>query len=128
MFDLDYSLRQAQPANRITSLLGLYVSGSVVLDNVQSHLTIPTSLDSDSDSITDTKEMKVYGTNPYRPDSDGDGENDGSELLYWGTDWDDDPDSDGVVNLLDPDSDNDGTLDGNEMNAGTDPENSASHP
>ncbi len=43
--------------------------------------------------------------------SDGDGIEGGAELNYWGDDWNSDPDSDGLINILDIDSDKDGNND-----------------
>ena len=80
--------------------------------------TIPI-IDTDADGISDSDEINIYGTNPNLADSDADGVDDGAELSLWGSDWNEDPDSDGLVNLLDPDSDNDGLLDGNDA----DPDN-----
>jgi hypothetical protein len=75
--------------------------------------TIPAP-DADGDGISDADEINVYGTNPNIADTDADGLDDGAELSYWGANWNEDPDSDGQINLLDPDSDNDGFLDGND--------------
>jgi len=79
--------------------------------------------DTDGDGISDDDEANIYGTDPHKKDTDGDGIDDGAELNYWGKDWDQDPDEDLVVNLLDPDSDNDGMQDGWEINHGLDPKN-----
>ena len=83
---------------------------------------IPQStIDSDSDGLTDYEETTVYGTDPNDVDTDGDSITDGNEVEYWGDNWDDDEDGDSIVNLLDPDSDNDGLLDGLELAYGFDP-------
>lgn len=65
IIDLGYELHKAQPNTTILSLLGFYVSGNGLLDDIQTHKTIPANLDSDGDGVTDIKEMKA-GTNPYR--------------------------------------------------------------
>ncbi|MCK5438270.1 MAG: hypothetical protein KAI90_09650, partial [Desulfobulbaceae bacterium] len=75
----------------------------------------------DGDGISDSDETDVYGTNPEMADTDNDNINDGDELAYWGPNWNDDFDSDGILNLLDPDSDNDGVIDGTEISQGTNP-------
>jgi len=36
--------------------------------------------DSDSDGLTDTEELKIYGTDPKKADTDGDGYSDGDEV------------------------------------------------
>lgn len=68
-------------------------------------------VDSDGDQLSDYEEETIYGTQKDKADSDSDGLNDGWELSLWGAAWDDDPDNDGLVNLLDPDSDNNGKND-----------------
>ncbi len=62
--------------------------------------------DADGDGIDNDTEREI-GSDPFNPDSDGDGRPDGVE----GTD---DPDGDGLPDVLDPDSDNDGLADGEE--------------
>jgi hypothetical protein len=79
------------------------------------------SEDTDGDGISNVDEENVYGTDLYISDTDADGINDGDELAYWGENWNQDYDVDGLINLLDPDSDNDGVLDGEEIVLGTDP-------
>ena len=37
--------------------------------------------DSDNDGLSDTDEVQVYGTDPYKGDTDGDGRSDGEEVL-----------------------------------------------
>ena len=71
--------------------------------------------DTDNDGLYDFNEINIYGTSPVNPDTDGDGLDDGEEVIYWGDDWDKNPDGDQFINLLDPDSDNDGILDGEEL-------------
>jgi hypothetical protein len=39
-----------------------------------------TSLDSDSDGLSDADEYRIYKTDPSKADTDGDGYNDGSEI------------------------------------------------
>ena len=41
---------------------------------------IPLSQDTDSDGLTDTEEINIYNTNPYKKDTDGDGISDGDEV------------------------------------------------
>jgi hypothetical protein len=78
--------------------------------------------DKDGDGLSDYDEFFMYNTHWLIADSDDDGLNDGPEALYWGADWNKDPDGDLFVNLVDPDSDNDGLSDGLEVSAlGTDP-------
>jgi hypothetical protein len=72
----------------------------------------PTPVDTDGDGLFDDDETDIYGTDPNNSDTDGDGMNDGDELAFWGDNWSDDSDNDGMVNLVDPDSDNDGYNDG----------------
>jgi len=84
--------------------------------------------DTDGDGISDSDENTIYGTDPNRADTDADGIDDGGELIYWGADWDSDPDGDGTVNILDADSDNDGSADGQEIADGTDPADPFSYP
>ncbi|GEM_PF-3282723 len=69
-------------------------------------------VDTDGDGITDADETNIYGTDPNLADTDGDGINDGAELAYWGGNWNQDFDSDGIINLLDYDSDGNGISDG----------------
>jgi predicted outer membrane repeat protein len=78
--------------------------------------------DKDGDGLPDYDELSKFNTHWLIADSDDDGLIDGTEVIYWGSDWNDDPDGDLLVNLLDPDSDNDGLSDGVEVNIlGTDP-------
>ncbi|UJG41078.1 MAG: hypothetical protein K9W45_01130 [Candidatus Heimdallarchaeum aukensis] len=75
-------------------------------------LTDDSSLDADSDSLTNLEEYQ-NNTDPNNSDSDNDGLTDGSEVNTYGTD----PNN--------SDSDNDGLTDGQEVNTyGTDPNNS----
>jgi YD repeat-containing protein/parallel beta-helix repeat protein len=112
VIDLGYHLNEAQPGNTITSLLAFYVSGNGRIDDIKTHQTIPAGWDSDGDGLTDNYEVLIYGTHPYSADSDGDGIADGAELTYWGSAWNTDHDSDGLINILDIDSDNNGVIDG----------------
>ncbi|VAX10813.1 hypothetical protein MNBD_GAMMA26-2055, partial [hydrothermal vent metagenome] len=78
-------------------------------------------VDSDGDGLLDEAEIYTYGTDPSVLDSDGDKIDDGVELSFWGANWSNDYDGDGMVNLLDDDADNDGYSDGVEQAAGSDP-------
>jgi hypothetical protein len=90
---------------------------------------VPTStIDTDSDGLTDDEEINFYGTDPNNADTDGDGITDGNEVEYWGDDWEEDWDKDSIKNLLDPDSDNDGFSDGQELGYGSDPSDPDSMP
>ena len=74
-------------------------------------------LDTDGDSLSDTDEINVYGTDPSNSDTDSDGLSDGDEINVHGTD----PNN--------PDTDNDGLSDGDEINIhGTDPNNPLINP
>ena len=84
--------------------------------------------DMDNDGLITAEERDFYGTSPGTVDTDEDGLDDGAEVSFWGSAWDSDADSDGIVNLLDPDSDNDGFLDGAEVELGFDPADSSSNP
>jgi hypothetical protein len=88
--------------------------------------TNSTNPDSDSDALTDTKELFVYDTNPWDPDSDNDHLSDGSEVfLYLTSPTSKDSDSDALmddeelfIHFTDPtnqDSDNDSVFDGHEV-------------
>ena len=74
------------------------------------------SQDSDGDGLTDDDEINIYNTDPLDPDTDDDDLDDGQEVTFWGNDWDEDADEDGILNILDDDSDNDTLLDGEEVN------------
>jgi hypothetical protein len=63
--DLGYELHRAQPSTTLVSLLGFYVNGGGLVDDIQTLKTIPADLDSNGDGITDIDEIKA-GTNPYR--------------------------------------------------------------
>lgn len=73
-------------------------------------------VDTDSDGLSDIDELQIYGTEPNIADTDGDRLDDGIEVTYWGDDWNNNPDGDQFINLLDYDSDNDGLSDGVEVN------------
>lgn len=68
-------------------------------------------ISSDGDTLSDYEEETIYGTNKDVADSDGDGLTDGREVSLWGGQWGDDPDGDGLINILDPDSDGNGVND-----------------
>jgi len=83
--------------------------------------------DSDTDGISDSDEVNIYGTNPNSSDTDGDGLLDGEEILIYDTNvTNPDTDGDGLLdgeelhmydtNASNPDSDNDGLDDGVEVN------------
>lgn len=46
---------------------------------------LPSSLDSDSDGLTDIEETQIYSTDPKKPDTDGDGFIDGKQVTESGT-------------------------------------------
>jgi subtilisin family serine protease len=78
--------------------------------------------DTDNDGLKDFEEELTYLSDPNESDTDGDGLYDGLEVTYWGIAWNEDPDGDLLINLLDSDSDNDGLSDGVEvLLIGTDP-------
>lgn len=124
--DLEYDLKDAQPDNNLESILGFLIRGSGRVDDIKTLTSIPVDQDSDSDGITDLEEINTYGTMPYSADSDNDGITDLEEISYWGSSWNEDPDGDGLINILDPDSDNDGFSDGTEVEQDTDPGDSGS--
>ena len=124
--DLEHDLHDAQPDNNLVAILGFLIRGSGRVDDIKTLASYPVDLDSDSDGLTDLDEMNTYGTHPYLLDTDKDGLDDGAEVTYWGASWNDDADSDGIINLLDVDSDNDGLDDGTEVSLGTDPADAAS--
>ena len=126
--DLAYDLKQAQPDNELQAVLGFLIRGTGKVDDIKTLKTLPDSLDTDGDGLTDLEEKTIYGTNPYYSDSDGDGMDDKDEVTFWGTSWNADPDHDGSINLLDVDADNDTFTDGVERSQGTDPANAASVP
>ena len=102
-----------------------------------SFLLNPLNADSDGDGLDDGYEIRVLGTDALNIDSDGDGMPDGWEQQYSlkpldPSDADNDPDSDGINNLIeyqigtDPhiaDSDGDGIPDGWEYQYGLNPLN-----
>ncbi len=97
--------------------------------------TNPDLPDTDEDGLVDGVEDANHNglvddaeTDPCEEDTDADGINDGDERTFWGEDWDEDPDGDGLINLVDPDSDNDGFKDGLEIARGYDPSDPDSHP
>ncbi len=126
--DLAHDLKEAQPDNELTAVLGFLIRGSGKVDDIKTLAAIPADLDSDGDQIVDVDEIGIYGTNPYLDDSDGDGIGDGEELIYWGANWQSDPDGDGLINILDRDADNDGFTDGLEVRQGTSPADANAHP
>lgn len=126
--DLEYDLKMAQPDNELEAVLGFLVRGSGKVDDIATLAEIPEEQDSDGDTLSDIDEFNVYTTDPYSADTDGDTIYDDEELSYWGTNWNSDPDSDGIINILDDDADNDGFSDGVEIQQGTGPANADSFP
>ncbi|MBU0664798.1 MAG: thrombospondin type 3 repeat-containing protein [Proteobacteria bacterium] len=126
--DLAYDLHEAQPNNELEAVLGFLIRGNGRVDDIKTRKDIPANQDSDGDGVTDTNEITIYGTHPYKADSDDDGVNDKEELTFWGVNWNADPDGDGIINILDNDSDNDGFSDGYEIGQGTNPADPASKP
>ncbi len=91
-------------------------------------------IDSDSDGVSDGREIFIYGTDPAIADSDEDGLSDGDEINSYGTDPNDtDSDNDGLTdsaelntystNPLSADSDGDTINDDVEIANGTNPNN-----
>lgn len=103
-------------------------NGQLESDNSNEFVYSPDIFDLDNDGLTDSEEVMVFGTDPQSSDTDNDGVIDGSEALYWGDNWNEDDDSDGLINLLDNDSDNDGFSDGQEIQAGSDPSDGSDFP
>jgi len=116
--DLQVDLNKAQRGVNILAVNGFLTRGSGMLDNIMLH----TALDGDEDGLPVHLERDVYGTDPDIADTDGDGMTDGEEVAFWGAAWNDDPDNDGLVNILDPDADDDGILDGEDTDLGTGPD------
>jgi malectin (di-glucose binding ER protein)/thrombospondin type 3 repeat protein/fibronectin type III domain protein len=85
----------------------------------EARYTVPTTVDSDGDGLSDADERNIYGTDPLKADTDGDGYRDGAEVAFWGRFWHEDDDGDGVINLLDRDSDGDGLRDGYDSTPGS---------
>ncbi len=65
IIDLGYALQEAQPNATLNSVLGFYVNGSGLVDDIRTRKEIPADLDSNGNGVTDINEMKT-GTNPYR--------------------------------------------------------------
>lgn len=84
-------------------------------------------LDTDGDGLSDSDEQSIYKTDPQVADTDGDGFSDGQEVEFWGADWSQDIDGDGLGNLLDSDADGDGVCDITELVLGKDPADAADH-
>ncbi|MCX6353559.1 MAG: lamin tail domain-containing protein [Candidatus Aureabacteria bacterium] len=82
--------------------------------------------DSDHDGLTDSDEINVYGTDPYKYDSDYDWLSDGREVYYNGKpDYNPDVED---TNAKKWDTDGDGYCDGHEVSLGRNPLNAASKP
>ncbi len=81
-------VNQSAPVGSYTVEFGplqYYTAPSAATGIVQENTTATLSgtytiLDSDSDGLTDSDEVNVYGTDPYNPDTDGDRYNDGYEV------------------------------------------------
>ena len=126
--DLAYDLKRAQPDNELQVVLGFLIRGTGKVDDIKTSKSLPATLETDGDGLTDLEEITTYSSNPYDADSDGDGIDDKEELTFWGAGWNADPDQDGLINLLDPDADNDTFTDGVERSQGTDPADASSIP
>jgi YD repeat-containing protein len=126
--DLAYDLKLAQPDNELTAVLGFLIRGSGKVDDIKTLSTLPATLDTDNDGLTDSDEITIYGTSPYSADTDMDGLNDGEEVAFWGDQWQADSDGDGLINVLDRDADGDGFADGLELVQNTDPAEASVHP
>ena len=101
------------------------------LDHIVYDPTLAAIPDNDGDGLTDTNEVFVYGTDPFRADTDGDGLTDSNEVWVTLTSavWSD-SDNDGLddgaeiglgTSPLDPDHDSDGMPDGWEVSCTLDP-------
>ncbi len=119
--DLRDDLADAEPDNQILAVNSFLIRGNGRVDNIQLGYVESRTVDSDNDGITNVLERDVYGTDPLIKDTDGDGLDDGSEASYWGVDYQNDADNDGIINILDKDSDNDGLNDYLEILYGSDP-------
>lgn len=53
---------------------------------VRFYLAADADLDTDNDLLPDSREIRIYGTDPNNPDTDGDGVSDGMEILFFRTD------------------------------------------
>ena len=126
--DLAYDLKRAQPDNELQAVLGYLIRGTGKVDDIKTSKSLPATLETDGDGLTDLEEITTYGSKPYDADSDGDGIDDKEELTFWGAGWNKDPDQDGLINLLDPDADNDTFTDGVERSQGADPDDASSVP
>lgn len=116
------------PGVTLLEVIGMTIRGAGKMDDIALLTTMPDAMDTDGDTIEDAEELGTYGTSPFCIDTDGDGINDNDEIVYWGGNWNSDPDSDSKYNILDPDSDNDGYFDGTEVLFGSDPANPNSTP
>lgn len=93
-------------------------------------ITVHDMPDVDSDGLSDSDEVSIYGTDPSDPDTDDDGLDDGAEVFLGTNPLDGDTDGDGLsdsvevslgTNPKDADSDDDGLTDGSEITRGTNP-------
>jgi len=94
------------------------------------HGTAMFNSDSDSDGLSDGKEINIHGTNPLDSDCDKDNIPDGTEINYGTNPLNSDSDNDGLndyaeintyhTNPLNADYDNDDLKDGDEVRLGTD--------
>lgn len=107
-----------------------------ILSNVNS-FPVYNTFDSDGDGLSDYVEVELYKTNPHKADTDGDGLSDYFEIVWMETDplkadgiAYEDPDEDGLVNMLESahktnpyskDTDEDDLTDLEEITLGTNP-------
>jgi hypothetical protein len=117
---------------------GLLVAGVLLTPSPASALP-PLPGDRDADDVSDVDETNVYHSDPNKRDTDGDGINDGNEVnneksspTSLDTDGDGLSDHDEYFTwhtmLYLGDTDQDGSTDKQEVDAGTKPLDSASHP
>lgn len=117
---------------------GLAVTGMLLLPVPASALP-PLPGDTDADNVSDQDEINIYHSDPNNRDTDGDGINDGNEVNNEKSNpTSTDTDADGLSDheeyytwhtmLYLGDTDQDGFTDKQEVDAGTKPLDSASHP
>jgi Bacterial TSP3 repeat len=117
---------------------GLLVAGVLLTPSPASALP-PLPGDRDADDVSDQDEINIYHSDPNKRDTDGDGVNDGNEVNNEKSNpTSTDTDGDGLSDhdeyftwhtmLYLGDTDQDGSTDKQEVDAGTKPLDSASHP